>query len=272
MTATSQDTDIDNEDVLEEQSLDSSSTSRMKTSVTTSGDSQISEGQRTQITTPTNALVQEASSLSSMEESHHREVKLDRANSADIGDVDMEESTQSSLPGDAVGTKATSTNTIDSNSSNDNEGFAQNQKSSSSQESESTDQSAHASASTEDYPGIITPEQQSPSETGAATYEANEADVSFGTPPLSPDNDDSMLADTSLETVDNEAAIFYNGNLGCNSPVDFFEAKTDGETEDDSSDDEDEVILAPRLLTYSVPTPKLKRPVSRTYLDRMTTS
>jgi hypothetical protein len=263
MTASSQNTDIDNEDVLEEQSMNGSSISRMDESVTASGDSQISEGLRTQITTPANAFVQEASSLSSMEESHHREVELDHTDPAETGDIEVDEPTQSSLSNNAVVTEPTSTNTVDATSSTVNEDFAPTQKASSSQDSVSTNQSAPASASTDDDPGIMTPEQQSQFETGPS-QEAIEGDVSFGTPPLSPDNDDSMLADTSIETVDNEAAIFYNGQLGRNSPVDFFEAKTDGETDEDSSDDEEEVILAPRLLTYAIPTPKLKRPVRRT--------
>lgn len=118
----------------------------------------------------------------------------------------------------------------------------------SSQESGATSHSTHNSTST-DEPGIINPELH-PSRLHVTVLES---DDTSSTPPLSPDNDTSMMADTTIGTINMDEDVFFNGHPVVENDVDFSLAKTDSEAEEDS-DDED-VPMVPRLLTWSIPTP-----------------
>jgi hypothetical protein len=114
-------------------------------------------------------------------------------------------------------------------------------QSASSQESHSSSQSTHHSTST-DEPGVVTPELH-PSRLDVTI---EDSDDPSSTPPLSPDNDISMMADTTIGTITTDEDTYYNGDLVSKSAVDFSMADTDSEEEDDS-DDENRPLI-PRLL------------------------
>jgi hypothetical protein len=114
-------------------------------------------------------------------------------------------------------------------------------QSASSQESHSSSHSTHHSTST-DEPGVVTPELH-PSRLDVTV---EDSDDPSSTPPLSPDNDVSMMADTTIGTIKSDEDVYYNGDLVSESAVDFSMAKTDSEEEEDS-DDEDRPLI-PRLL------------------------
>ena len=111
----------------------------------------------------------------------------------------------------------------------------------SSQESFPSSHSTHHSTST-DEPGVITPELH-PSRLDV-TIEQH--DGPCPTPPLSPENDVSMVADTTIGTIKSDEDLFFNSDLAMNSAMDLSLTKTDSEKEEDS-DDED-VPLIPLLL------------------------
>lgn len=114
-------------------------------------------------------------------------------------------------------------------------------QSASSQESRASSHSSHHSTST-DEPGIVTPELH-PSRLDVTVEDS--VDPS-STPPLSPDNDVSMMADTTIGTIKSDEDVFFNGDLVSESALDFSMAKTDSEEEEDSDDDDRPLI--PRLL------------------------
>lgn len=114
-------------------------------------------------------------------------------------------------------------------------------QSASSQESHSSSHSTHHSTST-DEPGVVTPELH-PSRLDVTV---EDSDDPSSTPPLSPDNDISMMADTTIGTIKSDEDVYYNGDLVSESAMDFSMAKTDSEEEEDS-DDEDRPLI-PRLL------------------------
>ena len=103
----------------------------------------------------------------------------------------------------------------------------------SSQESFPSSHSTHHSTSTEE-PGVITPELH-PSRLDVTV---EEHDGPCSTPPLSPDNDVCMVADTTIGTIQSDQDLFFNGDLAMNSAGDLSLTKTDSEEEKDS-DDED---------------------------------
>jgi hypothetical protein len=113
-------------------------------------------------------------------------------------------------------------------------------QSASSQESLSSSHSTHHSTST-DRPGVVTPELH-PSRLDVTI---DDSDDPSSTPPLSPDNDISMMADTTIGTITTDEDTYYNGDLVSKSAVDFSMADTDSEEED--SDDEDRPLI-PRFL------------------------
>ena len=114
-------------------------------------------------------------------------------------------------------------------------------QSASSQESHSSSHSIHHSTST-DEPGVVTPELH-PSRLDVTI---EDSDDPSSTPPLSPDNDISMMADTTIGTIKSDEDVYYNGDLVSESAMEFSMAKTDSEEEEDS-DDEDRPLI-PRLL------------------------
>lgn len=111
----------------------------------------------------------------------------------------------------------------------------------SSQESFPASHSFHHSTST-DEPGVITPELH-PSRLDV-TIEDHDGPCS--TPPLSPDNDVSMVADTTIGTIKLDEDLFFNGDLVMKSAGDLSLAKTDSEQEEDS--DGEDVPGIPLLL------------------------
>jgi hypothetical protein len=114
-------------------------------------------------------------------------------------------------------------------------------QSASSQESLSSSHSTHHSTST-DEPGVVTPELH-PSRLDVTI---DDSDDQSSTPPLSPDNDISMMADTTIGTIKSDEDVFYNGDLVSEDAMEFSMAKTDSEEEEDSDDDDGHLI--PRLL------------------------
>jgi len=279
--ASSQETDIDQEDVLEVHDSRGFSISRVEPSMSASGLT-TSEEQQMQITTSTDAVQQESSTQASDESpsnnasvvlSHHN-AELGHTSSTETVETEVDDPPQSNVPDETEASNSASTEINNSPSNHNEDEWVEAQSGVSSQEASSqeassqevsseegsTDQSAPTSAGTEDEPSVITPNDQFQSDM-EVTDQAGRGDVSFGTPPLLTDDDDSMLADTSIDTVDSGAVVFYNGDVGRNSPADFFTAKTDSGSEEDSSDDE-EVPLVPRLLTYAIPTPRPERIVS----------
>jgi hypothetical protein len=114
-------------------------------------------------------------------------------------------------------------------------------QSASSQESHSSLHSTHHSTST-DEPGVVTPELH-PSRLDVTV---EDSDDPSSTPPLSPDNDISMMADTTIGTITTDEDTYFNGNLVSKSAVNFSMADTDSEEEDDSDDEDVQGI--PRLL------------------------
>lgn len=284
--ASSQGTDIDQENGLEVRGSRASSISRAEASVCASGLT-TSDEQQTQITTSTDAVQQESSTQASDEASFnnasvvssHHNAELGHTSSTETVETEVDDPSRSNVPDDTEASNSTSTEINNSPSTHNEDELVEAPTSVSSQEASSqeassqevsseegfTDHSAPTSAGTEDEPSVITPNDQSQSDM-EVTDQAGRGDVSFGTPPLLTDDDDSMLADTSIDTVDSGAVVFYNGDVGRNSPADFFTAKTDSGSEGDSSDDE-EVPLVPRLLTYAIPTPRPDRVVSDLSID-----
>jgi hypothetical protein len=114
-------------------------------------------------------------------------------------------------------------------------------QSASSQESLSSSHSTHHSTST-DGPRVVTPELH-PSRLDVTI---DDSDDQSSTPPLSPDNDISMMADTTIGTIKSDEDVFYNGDLVSEDAMEFSMAKTDSEEEEDSDDDDGHLI--PRLL------------------------
>jgi hypothetical protein len=74
----------------------------------------------------------------------------------------------------------------------------------------------------------------------------DDSDDQSSTPPLSPDNDISMMADTTIGTIKSDEDVYYNGDLVSEDAMEFSMAKTDSEEEEDSDDDDGHLI--PRLL------------------------
>jgi len=89
---------------------------------------------------------------------------------------------------------------------------------------ESSSHSTHHSTST-DEPGVVTPELH-PSRLDVTV---EDSDDQSSTPPLSPDNDISMMADTTIGTIKSDEDVFYNGDFVSESAMDFAMAKTDSE-------------------------------------------
>jgi hypothetical protein len=114
-------------------------------------------------------------------------------------------------------------------------------RSASSQESHSSSHSTHHSTST-DEPGVVTPELH----TSRLDVTIEDSDDPSSTPPLSPDNDISMMAETTIGTIKSDEDVFYNGDLVSEDAMEFSMAKTDSEEEEDSDDDDGHLI--PRLL------------------------
>lgn len=279
--ASSQGTDIDQENGLEVRGSRASSISRAEASVCASGLT-TSDEQQTQITTSTDAVQQETSTQASDESpsnnasvaSSHHNAELGHTSSTETVETEVDDPPQSTVPDGAEASNSTSTEIIKFPFMHNEDDLVETEASASSQKASSqeglsqegsTDHSAHTSASTEEESAVVTPDQ-SQCDIEAPAEEAAQEDVSFGTPPLLSDDDDSMLADTSIDTVDSGAVVFYNGDVGRNSPADFFTAKTDSGSEEDSSDDE-EVPLIPRLLTYAITTPRPERVVSDLSID-----
>jgi hypothetical protein len=113
-------------------------------------------------------------------------------------------------------------------------------RSASSHESLSSSHSTHHSTST-DGPRVVTPELH-PSRLDVTI---EDSDDQSSTPPLSPDNDISMMADTTIGTIKSDEDVFYNGDFVSEDAMEFSMADTDSEEED--SDDEDRPLI-PRLL------------------------
>jgi hypothetical protein len=192
--------------------------------------SQSTERSRTGATTP----LQSAASTGSIE----------------IEDEQLNESTQSSQPDVILSSHPSPTSQITNDSSAAGKATGS-QDIPSSQHSIATSHTTHTtheSTSTEE-PGIITPELH-PSRLLVNIEESD--DNLSSTPPLSPDDQKSMAADTTFDAVDTDEDVFFNGHPASQSHEDWSMAKTDSEEEEDSEDD---VPVIPRLLTYAAPTP-----------------
>ena len=121
-------------------------------------------------------------------------------------------------------------------------------------------QSAHDSTST-DEPGILTPLLHD----SRLIVTVDNSEDQSSTPPPSSDIDDSMMADTTIDTLHTGEDVFFNGDIINASNEDFAMADTDSEADEDS--DEDDVPVIPRLLTYAIPTP-VKNKVRQVRTDR----
>jgi len=124
----------------------------------------------------------------------------------------------------------------------------------------SSSQSAHDSTST-DEPGILTPLLHD----SRLIVTVDNSEDQSSTPPLSSDNDGSMMADTTIDAVHTGEDVFFNGDIINASNEDFAISDADSEADEDS--DEDDVPVIPRLLTYAIPTP-VKNKVRQVRTDR----
>jgi hypothetical protein len=111
---------------------------------------------------------------------------------------------------------------------------------------------AHADESdtASDDPQPTTPKSESPNtDDSPSPAFLNDADGSASMPALSPDNDNSFMADTTIGTIySNPEDVLYNGS-GLYAELD---AEGDTDSEESDSGDEDRVHLFPtRLLTYT---------------------
>jgi len=117
----------------------------------------------------------------------------------------------------------------------------------SSQESFPSSHSTHHSTST-DEPEVITPELH-PSRLDVTL---EESDAPCSTPPLSPDDNVSMTADTTIGTIESDENLFFNGDLALKSAMDLSLTKPHSEEEEDS-DDEDVPDIPLLLFDQSAP-------------------